>query len=316
MSVIKRLNIEVPFFKEINSFNQKQTKDSFAFKWAKRDTYESEAVKKAGKEWLLERYFGNNEDHLVEFLNGDNKRKIILDAGCGSGYSALLLFGDLLKDHDYLGVDISEAVNIAKERFLERDIKADFIQSDLMQLDFIPDSSIDIIFSEGVLHHTDSTEKALKYVATKLKKDGYFLFYVYNKKSVIREFTDDYIREQLLPLDDEAAWKKLEPLTKLGKVFGDLNINIEIPEDIDLLEIKKGPINLQRFFYWNICKLYYRSDYNLDEMNHINFDWFRPLNCHRQTSEQVKQWCIEAGLEIQRFDIQESGITVVAKKYV
>ena len=140
------------------------------------------------------------------------------------------------------------------------------------------------------------------------------MFYVYLKKSVIREFTDDYIREQLLQYGNQEAWDKLIPLTKLGKALGELNIEIDVEEDIDLLGIKKGKLDLQRFFYWNICKAFYKPEYNIDEMNHLNFDWFRPLNCQRQTPEQVNQWCVEAGLEIEHQNIQEAGITIIAKK--
>jgi len=178
----------------------------------------------------------------------------------------------------------------------------------------IPDKSVDLIFSEGVLHHTDSTEQSLVALAKKLKKDGRFLFYVYAKKAVIREFSDDHIREQLRTMTDKEAWKALEPLTKLGIALGQLNVNLNVPEDIPYLGIKKGKINLQRFFYWNICKMYYRPEYNLDEMNHVNFDWFRPLNCHRHTPEEIKRYCKEAKLAIERMNIQEAGITVVALK--
>jgi hypothetical protein len=106
----------------------------------------------------------------------------------------------------------------------------------------------------------------------------------------------------------------LEPLTKLGMALGELDVTLDVPEDIPYLGIKKGPIDLQRFFYWNICKLYYRPEFSLDEMNHINFDWFRPLNCHRQTPEQVQAWCTEAGLDIEHIDVQDAGITVVARR--
>ncbi len=317
MSAIERLGLSLTELEKLDkqySYEQAQTQDIFGFKWAKRDTYESEAVKKAGAAWLIERYFENSYDKMNEFLNKDGERKIILDAGSGSGYSALLLFGDELKKHDYLGVDISDAVNEGRARFAELGIKADFIKASLMDLDFIPDGSIDIIFSEGVLHHTDSTENAIKYLSKKLKKDGSFMFYVYLKKSVIREFTDDYIREQLLQYGNQEAWDKLIPLTKLGKALGELNIEIDVEEDIDLLGIKKGKLDLQRFFYWNICKAFYKPEYNIDEMNHLNFDWFRPLNCQRQTPEQVNQWCVEAGLEIEHQNIQEAGITIIAKK--
>ncbi|MEI8202650.1 MAG: class I SAM-dependent methyltransferase [Bacteroidota bacterium] len=317
MSAIKRLDLSLQEIEKANSeysHNQTQTQDIFGFKWSKRDTYESDAVKKAGAAWLIERYFDNNREKMLSFLNDNGKRKLILDAGCGSGYSALLLFGDELKKHDYLGVDISDAVREGKERFQELGIEADFIKASLMDMHFIPDESIDIIFSEGVLHHTDSTERAIEYLSHKIKKGGFMMFYVYLKKSVIREFTDDYIREQLLSYGNEEAWEKLIPLTKLGKTLGELNIEIDVEEDIDLLGIKKGKLDLQRFFYWNICKAFYKPEYSIDEMNHLNFDWFRPLNCHRQTPEQVSEWCEKSGLQIVHKNIQEAGITVIAQK--
>src|SRR5262249_13386977 len=130
----------------------------------------------------------------------------------------------------------------------------------------------------------------------------------------IREFTDDFIREQLRNLDDPQAWKALEPLTRLGVALGELNATIDVPEAIPFLGIPKGKVDLQRFFYWNICKLYYRPDFSLEEMNHINFDWFRPMNCHRHTPDEVRRWCAEAGLEIERMTVEEAGITVVARK--
>jgi len=38
----------------------------------------------------------------------------------GSGYSALLLFGERLRGVDYLGVDISAAVDVAREHRVDR----------------------------------------------------------------------------------------------------------------------------------------------------------------------------------------------------
>ena len=314
MSALKRLGINSSLIETNKSLSeaQKQTQGTFGFKWSKRDTYESDSVKTATRQWLLEKYCNNDPERIDEWLAGE--RKIILDAGCGAGYSALLFFGDRLKSHDYLGVDISDAVEVARVRFQEEGYPADFLKRSLLDLDIIPDGSVDMIFSEGVLHHTDSTEVSIKYLSTKLRSAGRFLFYVYAKKAVIREFTDDYIREQLRPLNDEEAWKALEPLTKLGIALGELNVEFDVPEDIPYLGVKKGKIDLQRFFYWNICKLFYRPEYSLDEMNHINFDWFRPLNCHRHSPEEIKKWCREAGLTIEHMNVQKAGITVVAVK--
>ena len=311
MSALERLRVVVSATEQSASTNQQQTDEAFGFKWSKRDTYESAASQANMRRWLLERYCENEPQRLDEWLAGS--RKIILDAGCGAGFSGLLFFGDLLRDHDYLGVDISTAVDVARERFRESGIPGDFLRANISSLD-VPDSSIDVIFSEGVLHHTDSTELSLKQLATKLVPGGRFMFYVYRKKALVREFTDDAIREALRPMTDEQAWEALKPLTQLGIALGRLQNEIEVERAIPFLGIEAGKLDLQRFFYWNICKAYYRPELSFDEMNHINFDWFRPLNCHRHTPEEIRQWCEESNLVIERIDLQEAGITVVARK--
>jgi SAM-dependent methyltransferase len=294
----------------VSSDAQRQTESTFGFKWAKRETYESEAMAKTAREWLFQRYCGGDPAVLDGWLSGGRKK--ILDAGCGAGFSAMLFFADRLRDHDYLGADISDAADVARDRFAEAGYPGTFIKRDLLDLP-IENGSLDMIFSEGVLHHTDSTEGAIKALSPKLREGGRFLFYVYAKKALVREFTDDAIRDAIQPLSDEQAWKALEPLTKLGIALGELGVEIDVPDDIPYLGIKAGRLDLQRFFYWNICKTYYRPEFTLDEMNHINFDWFRPLNCHRQTPEEVAQWCREAKLGIEHMDVQEAGITVVAR---
>jgi len=293
------------------SGEQKQTQDAFGFKWAKRDTYESPAMKDACRTWLFERYCGGDPAQLDAWLAGG--RKVILDAGCGAGFSALLLFAERLRDHDFIGVDISEAAAVARQRFAEAEIPGEFFQASFLDLP-ITDGSLDVVFSEGVLHHTDSTERSLIHLARKLKVGGRFLFYVYVKKAVVRELTDDHVRDALRPMSDEAAWEALMPLTKLGIALGELGATIDVPEDIPYLGIKQGKLDLQRFFYWNVCKLYYRPDFTLDEMNHVNFDWFRPLNCHRHTVEEIRAYCERGDLELERLDVQEAGITVVARR--
>lgn len=296
--------------KSILSNSQYQTEKSFGFKWAKRDTYESQSVKAAISNWLIERYLDGEENLSGRYCFENAK---MLDAGCGSGVSSLLLFGKTLEKVRYLGVDISDAVDIARDRFNEMNIGAEFIQADITNLPF-NSSEFDMIFSEGVLHHTDSTEKSLKYLVTLLKPNGFFLFYVYRKKAPIREYSDDYIREQLSYLDNKDAWEALIPISMLGRELGKLNTTIRISEDIPILGIPSGTYDLQRFFYWFFMKAYYRPDFSLEEMNHINFDWYRPMNCHRHTENEIEKWCFEANMKIIRMKIEEAGITVIAQK--
>jgi SAM-dependent methyltransferase len=175
-------------------------------------------------------------------------------------------------------------------------------------------ASVDVMFSEGVLHHTDQPDATLRHLARALKPNGLMLFYVYARKSAVREFTDDHVRAQLAPLTDAEAWAALEPLTKLGIALGELHATVTIPDDIAVLGIPRGTYDVQRLFYWHVCKAYYRPEFTLDEMNHVNFDWFRPQNCHRQTPEEVQAWCAEAGLTIDTMRVEEAGITVVARR--
>lgn len=288
---------------------QKQTEDVFGFKWHQRSTFESEAARTMMREWANTRY-GNVSDW---FLAGADK-PIVLDAGCGAAYTGLEYFRPVLDRIRYLGADISTAVEVARERMVTAGADAAFLQCDITQLP-IAAGSLDAIFSEGVLHHTDSTEEAIKSLAPLLKDGGLFMFYVYRRKGPIREFVDDYVRDKMQHMTPKEGWEAMMPLTKLGKVLGDLNIEIDIPEDIDLLEIPAGKINLQRLFYWHIFKVFYRPEYSLDEMSHINFDWYAPRNAHRQSPEEVRDWCAQAGLAIEREQVEEAGITIVARKF-
>jgi arsenite methyltransferase len=300
----------VPRVESLVSDAQAQTREAFGFKWEKRDTFESDASLLRMRNWLNERYGQIDE---FGWLDGLAANPIVLDAGCGAGMSGLEYFGPVMDRIRYVGADVSTAVDVAAARFSERGLSAGFIQADLTGLPLAP-GAVDLIFSEGVLHHTDSTRGALASLVPLLADGGRFLFYVYRKKGPVREFTDDYIRDLMEELSPEDGWRQTEALSKLGRTLGELDIEIEIDEPIDLLQIPAGKINLQRFFYWHVAKVFYRPELTLDEMNHIDFDWFAPRNAHRQTVEEVRAWCAELGLEVEREVAEEAGITVVARK--
>lgn len=292
---------------------QAQTKSTFAFKWSnKKDSYESEEVKQKVYKWLLERYFNDSKEELNQFFDL-HKGQTMLDAGCGNGHSAAMIFGKLLNQISYTGVDIADkAIEQAQLRFKENQIKGEFIANNIQTMDL--DRKFDIIFSEGVIHHTSKPFETFENLRNHLKPGGLFMFYVYKKKAPIREFVDDYIRHQLQEMPNEEAWEKLIPFTKLGVKLGELNQEIEIEEDIELLEIPKGTYNLQRFFYWFIFKAYYDPNYPLEAMNHINFDWYSPLNCFRFHPDEIETWLKENDFDIEKFKVEESGITAIARK--
>lgn len=292
------------------SDRQAQTSDTFGFKWHKRDTFESTASVARMKAWLKERY---GDVGSAGWWDDYGERPVLLDAGCGGALSALALFEDVLARVRFVGVDISPAVEVAAARFAEHGLEAAFVQADLNRMPFA-EGSVDVLFSEGVLHHTDSTRDALLATARLLSPGGRFLFYVYRRKGPIREFTDDHIRERLQEMTPQEAWDAVMPLTRLGKLLGDLEVEVDVPETIDLLGIPAGKIDLQRLFYWHVFKAFHHPQLTLEELNHINFDWYAPRNAHRQSPQEVRDWCAEAALEIEREVVEDAGITIVARR--
>ncbi len=296
-------------FADEHEAGQGQTSEAFGFKWSKRETYASGAVRETQIRWLDTRYGGRNPLDYVAAQQGP----IVLDAGCGSGFSADIIFEGQWDRIRYIGSDISSAVAIARENLAPRCRDSLFIQCDLTKLPVRP-GSVDLILSEGVLHHTPSTKGAFDSLVPLLRPGGVFAFYVYNKKGPVREFTDDYLRSIFSAMPPQQAWEDMKAITGLGIALGEMKAKVDIKDDIPSLGIRKGEIDIQRLFYWSVLKAYYRPEFTFDEMNHINFDWFMPKYAFRQTPEEVRGWVEMAGLSIEHLHAEEAGITVVARK--
>lgn len=291
---------------------QKQTAETFGFKWGDmKDSLAGDAIREKSYNWMMEKYFSDEKDymHLMDFLEDKN----FLDAGCGNGYSASLLFNKHLKNFNYFGVDIAaDALAVAKEQITSFGGNSNFIHDNIQTMNL--DQKFDYIFSEGVIHHTSKPFDTFMNLSRHLNDGGIIAFYVYREKAPIREYADDLIREKLKEMSSEQAWEALYPLTNLGIKLGELDGTIEIDEDIELLGIEKGSYTIQRFFYWFFCKMYYDKNISFDNMNHINFDWYMPTNCYRMKPEDVKDWVKKANLELKRFYVDNAGITAIAQK--
>jgi len=302
----------IPRFVDDRGDDQSQTSDSFGFKWEQRHTYESPKVLNWSRQWVLDRYGFGTLDEMRSFFAGQER---ILDAGCGGGFTTSLWIEPSWQDDgsaEWIGVDISTAIDVARDRLAGID-GLHFVQADVLNLPF-REQAFTAVFSEGVLHHTPSTQAALASAASVLAEGGELLFYVYRRKGPIREYSDDFVREALSSLGPEDAWKALEPLTALGGALGELDVIVDVPEEIPLLGIPAGPQNLQRLVYWHFLKLYWNEDFSAEENNLVNFDWYHPRYAHRQTEEELREWCADLDLAIMHLDSQESGFTVRARK--
>ncbi len=173
----------IPRMHKIEDSGQAQTRATFAFKWQQRDSYENADFDRVYAAWLCDKYgFGSVQAEAAYF----NSRERILDIGCGSGQANLpwLRHPNWTGAAQWVGVDISEAIDIAADR-LAGFANTHFVQADALQLPFA-DGTFDTIFSEGVLHHTPSTRAAILSAARVLAPGGDFHFYVYRRKAPLR----------------------------------------------------------------------------------------------------------------------------------
>jgi len=188
-----------------------------------------------------------------------------------------------------------------------------FIQADIRQLPF-KKNFFDFICSDQVLHHTKNTRTSFLKLTKLLVKGGLISIYVYNKKSPMREYADDFIREKTVNMKQKECIEFSKDMTNLGKSLSRLKKKIIIPRDIPILGIKKGTFDVQRFIYWNFLKCYWADDGNLERSIGVNFDWYYPKFAYRHTPIEVKKWFKEANLKIEYFNEIESGISVNGRK--
>lgn len=295
----------IPNIQELES----QTKDSFSFKWKhfSEISYGPDLISDK-RDWYLERYGWGDRAKFEEFIRD---KRFILDAGCGLGRDSAW-FSELCPSGNIFAVDISEAIDVAHQKYSNNE-NIFFVQGDIAQLSF-PDNFFDYISCDQVIHHTPKPLETFQHLVSKLKSGGQIAVYVYKKKAPIREFCDDYIREKTTDMDVDEAMEFSKSITLLGKALSELNTEFEVPEDIPILEIKKGQYNIQRFFYWNILKCYWNDKYGQDHSIAVNFDWYHPKYAYRYSLEEFRGWFEASGIKIDNINVADSGISMIGEK--
>jgi SAM-dependent methyltransferase len=296
----------VPDFTGTADAGQEQTSESFGFKWNKQPDWGFKPEHQPVIWSIWRDFFGwETPDHLRALMSG----QVVLDAGCGAG-TALNQFIDW--PSSIAAADISDAIFACQRRFGDR-ANVTFVKADITRLPFA-DGGFDVIWSAGVLHHTPDTFQSLRALVRHLRRGGRIIFYVYVKKAPIREFVDDYLREQIAGLPPAEAWTRMEGLTRFGRQLSQIAEPLVIEQDVPDLGFAAGTYNLQRFVYYNLFKCFWNEALSFDDNVHVNFDWYHPRYAHRHTPDEVRGWLAELQLDAERFHVSDSGISVVARR--
>lgn len=282
-----------------------QTVQSFAQKWATHRYYR-EHTRAFYTDWYLRRYGFGDLAGLGKLIG---PLASILDAGTGSGRDALTFVEQ--SGATVYAVDTAREALVLAQREINHPRLA-FVHADVRHLPF-RDGFFDFINCDQVIHHTPVPRETFEHLRRKLKVGGQICCYVYRRKAVLREFSDDYVRERISHLSAENALQVCEAITKLGRTLARLNVTVDIEEDIPVLGISKGTQDLQRFMHWNVMKCFWNEDFDFFTNNVINFDWYHPQHCFRFEPGEFREWFAD-GWEILAWDVQEAGISCRARK--
>lgn len=152
------------------------TKEFFETVRQKRSTYELT--------WISE---------LIPFA-GMRDRKV-LEVGCGAGYDA---YEFCRCGAEYTGIDIVPENPVRTQKHLEfYGYTPQVIQGDAENLPFA-DQSFDVVFSNGVLHHTPDIERSFREAYRVLNDEGRFWVIVYHRDSIFYWFTLFFVHHLLL----------------------------------------------------------------------------------------------------------------------
>lgn len=300
----------VPNFVDVASFKEDEdahaTYKTFEDKWRRGKTYR-DATLDHYREWFFER-FGLEQEADVSSLLPETGW--VLDAATAHGRDASMYAAHT--NADVVGLDYSGGIFLAQESFGNRD-NLHFVRADMMELPF-REETFDFVACDQALHHTPNTRQALESLVIALKKNGRLLFYVYKEKAYIRELVDTHLRDVTTKLSADECYEFAQQVTELGRSLSDLNVKVDIPCDIPLLGIERGTYDLQRFIYYNMIKCYWNDSIDFENNVLTNFDWYHPAHAHRHSPEEVRGWCEDLNLEIQRLYVCGSGISVIATK--
>jgi len=105
----------------------------------------------------------------------------VLEAGCGIATDGARFARAGAR---YTGLDGSEtAVSLARHRFASEGLAGDIVAGPITALPFA-DSSFDLVFSHGVVHHIEDTQKAIDEFHRVLRPGGTALVMVYHRASL------------------------------------------------------------------------------------------------------------------------------------
>jgi SAM-dependent methyltransferase len=204
-----------------------------------------------------------------------SKVERILNVGCGRGVEAEVL-ADIAPGAEVFGVDLNFSLLQADEE-LKNHPALHLVIASLFHLPF-ERASFDLVYSQGVIHHTYSTKAAFDSIRAFVRTGGHLFIWVY-------------------ALEDDMAAKG--PISVVARALRGVEdvvrpVLSRAPKAVRAAVITAGaavahPIILTRV--WN------RDTWRFENTVHGLRDWFTPRFAHRHGVNEVLEWFEEGGYD-------------------
>lgn len=155
--------------KECASKNYK-TKKSFEWEWSFLDAGKKDKIWEKDITSLKDIFLKESGLTAVTAIN-----QFAIDVGSGHGLMTAAIAS--VTNTTVIGVELSKAVENAYEKNTNHN--AWFMQADLQYLPFAADT-FDLLYSSGVIHHTNNTQKSLWLIEETIKPGGLLCIWLYH----------------------------------------------------------------------------------------------------------------------------------------
>lgn len=259
----------------------------------------SERVKRTRQSfgWEWERYPGDSRELDRDVFLEETQipldgwtDSVVLDGGCGMGRYAKVA---LALGADVIAFDLSDAV-LRLIPTARRNRHLHLVQGDLLKPPFKP-GVFDIVYSQGVIHHTADTRKAFDSLSTLVKVSGLLSVWVYGTPGSWGSFSTNPLRSGrkwlrfVLPLVWIIVW--------IRQILSDLLRVVTTRLPVPFLYALCFPLAFLGYFPL-IKYLTFSVERGFMVRVIENFDWLAPPYQTKHTKEEVAKWYEEANCDI------------------